>query len=111
MYPADTKKSVHLLSALEEPDLVSLPADLDAYAFPKVRRGITDRLRDVGVSGTNTAVEVVCLQPTGTGQEGIISFETAAEYLASQDDPLALVLSDYLRRWTERAGERPPPAS
>lgn len=100
-------KYVHLLSALERFGLMSLPGDLEAYAFPEVRRGITERLRHVETVETDASIEVVYLQPKGTGGEAVISFETVAEYLGGLEDPLALVFSDYVRRWIEPAAVRP----
>ena len=100
-------KYVHLLSALEAMGLMTLPGDLGAYAFPKVQRGITARLRGAAVLESDAAIEVVYLQPRDAGVGGIVSFQTVANYLSSLDDPLALVFSDYVRRWIEPAASRP----
>ena len=66
-------KYVHLLSALEEMGLMTLPRDVGAYAFPKARRGISNRLKKVEIVETNAAIEVVYLQPRDDGEQGIIS--------------------------------------
>ena len=100
-------KYVHLLSALEAMGLMTLPGDLSAYAFPKARRGISNRLKKVEIVETNATIEVFYLQPRDDGEQGIISFKLVAEYLSGLEDPMASVFSDYVRRWIEPAALRP----
>ncbi len=101
-------KYVHLLLALAEMGLLTVPSDLGDYTFPEVRRGITRRLRDVQVTASESKVEVVYLQPQDSMDDRVISFGTAAEYLETLDDPFAVRFAKYVRRWIEPAAIRAP---
>lgn len=101
-------KYVHLLVALEGMNLLRLPSDLPQYAFPKVRPGIKERLRAVEVLQTGATIEIVYVQPGGTGGDRVISFESVAGYLSGLDDPLARTFAKYVEGWIEPAASRAP---
>lgn len=101
-------KYVHLLHGLSGLGLLSLPSDIDEYAFPKARRGITRRLGEVRAIPSDAHVEVVYLQPRDSESERSISFRQVAEYLRTVDDALAGTLASYVERWAKPAATRPP---
>jgi hypothetical protein len=101
-------KYVHLLLALEEMGLVSVPSDVGDYAFPEVRRGIKKRISDVRVTAGESTVEVVYLQPHDSMDDRVISFRAVAEYLDTLGDPFSNTFSRYVRRWIEPAATRAP---
>ena len=101
-------KYVHLLSALEELGLVSLPSDLFDFAFLKPRRGIRARLGAVRSVPTEATIEIVYIQPRGTDEEGVVSFHQVADYLRTLDDSLAITLAKHVERWADPAAMLPP---
>lgn len=101
-------KYVHLLSELEAMGLVRVPDDLIGYAFPKVERGITERIRRVEALPTDARVEVLYLQPQDAGGEGVISFRSVVEYLRTLDDPFAGTFAEYVERWSQPAASEAP---
>lgn len=98
---AQKAKYVHLLEALEELELLRVPADLADFAFPKVRPGITKRLEAVEAVPTNAEVKIVYLQPRDDGAGGVVSFDAVAEYLRTLEDPFAETLAGFVERWRE----------
>jgi hypothetical protein len=101
-------KYAHLLLALEEMGLVSVPSDLGDHAFPEVRRGIKKRISDVRVTASESSVEVVYLQPHESMDDRVISFRAVAEYLDTLGDPFSNTFSRYVRRWSEPAATQAP---
>ena len=101
-------KYVHLLSALEELGLVSLPSDLFDFAVPRPRRGIRTRLGAVRSVPTEATIEIVYIQPRGTDEEGVVSFHQVADYLRTLDDSLAITLAKHVERWADPAAMLPP---
>jgi hypothetical protein len=101
-------KYVHLLHALSDLGLLALPDDLDDYAFPKARRGITGKLEAVRAIPTGAAVEIVYLQPRRGDEGRVVSFDQVAAYLRTVDDRLAATLAEYVERWAEPAATEPP---
>lgn len=101
-------KYVHLLVALEGMGLVTLPAGLNDYAFPSVRRGITKLIQCVQAVPSVATVELVYLQPQDSRDDRIISFTMVAEYLTTLDDPFAKTFAQYVTRWIEPAATHAP---
>ena len=101
------QKYHHLIAALAELGLVTLPDDLADYVYPKPRPGLSDRLRQLHASELNPPIEVRYVQPVGTSAH-CIDFETFAQYVDRHDDALSKLFAPHLRAWTSPAGSVPP---
>jgi hypothetical protein len=102
------RKYFHLLWELEQLGLVSLPNDLQDYAFRKRSQGITKRLEAVRSLATDVTVDVLYVQPLNDGREGVIPFRAVAEYLRTLGDPLSTTFADYVESWREPAASSRP---
>ncbi len=104
------QKYHHLVAALASFGFLSLPDDLAAYLFPRPRRGLVSRLREIKVTAADIPVEVLYIQPTAGPGASCIDFEQFARHVAQHDDPLSQAFALHLRRWVVPAGsERPGP--
>jgi hypothetical protein len=102
------QKYYHLLRCLEDLGFLSLPSALADHLFPVVRPGASKLLADIVVGPLNPAVEIIYLQPTETGNDATISFQTFADSLKGRTDPLSQLFADHLLRWQEEAGSITP---
>jgi len=105
------QKYYHLLVSLSELGLMSLPADLEDYLYPRARPGLTERLRQVTaeVHNPGPTLKVIYIQPQVTDAARCIDFNTFAVYVDRFDDPVSREFSAALRRWAVvRAGETKP---
>jgi len=105
------QKYYHLLASLAELGLMSLPADLEDYQYPRARPGLTERLRKVKVEvqDPGPTLNVIYIQPQATDGARCIDFSTFAAYVEKFDDPVSREFSVALRRWAEvKAGGTKP---
>jgi len=105
------QKYYHLLASLAELGLMSLPADMEDYLYPRARPGLTERLRQVTVEvqDPGPTLNVIYIQPQATDGARCIDFSTFATYVEQFDDPVSREFSAALRRWAEvRAGSTSP---
>ena len=107
---SNIRKYVHLLAALEALGFVRCPAALRAHAYPQVRRGVTQALRQVEnrTAAGQTRVEVVYVQPIGDPAVNSIGFDALGAYARRQEDGIGPILAGYLERWTDEAGAVDP---
>ena len=102
------QKYHHLVSALAQMGLMTTPADLREFVYPKPRPGLTKRLRQIEVAETNAEVEVWYIQPEATEGDRCIDFATFAAHVDNHDDPLSVLFAAHLRRWVVPAGSVAP---
>ena len=106
------KKYLHLLSALSEMELLTLPIDLKEKILRMETRGSTRFISEIDVSRSADAqIEVVFVQPgkyQSDGQRGFryIYFDEFANSIESLGE-LGYLLARYLRRWKADAGMCP----
>ena len=104
------QKYVQLLFALARLGYLSFPDELEAYVFPRPRRGVTKLLEQVAPLPLDPAVDVLYVQPARRdGADDVIDFATFAEHVGRHDDPVSLLFAEHLGRWRSRAGACPPP--
>ena len=104
------QKHAQLLFALARLGFLSLPDELEAYVFPRLRRGLTKLLEQVAPLPLDPTVDVLYVQPDGGGgAAGVIDFATFAERVGRHDDPVSQLFAEHLRRWTMPAGSSYPP--
>ena len=107
------KKYLHLLSALSEMELLTLPIDLKEKILRMETRGSTKLIAEIEVSRSADAqIEVVFVQPRkyqSDGQRGFryIYFDEFADSIEGFGE-LGYLLARYLRRWEEDPGKCPP---
>jgi hypothetical protein len=104
------QKYGHLLNVLAAHGCVSLPDDLDAHLWPKVRSGLGKQLRDIDVTVREAefAVKVIYLQPVSSDGDSCIDFEQFAQHVERHEDPVSRLFAASLRRWVQPAGSAPP---
>ena len=107
------KKYLHLLSALSEMELLTLPIDLKEKILRMETRGSTKLIAEIDVCHfTAPQIEVIFVQPRkyqSDGQRGFryIYFDEFA-YSIEQLGELGYLVAQYLRRWKADAGISPP---
>lgn len=105
------QKYHHLATALERLGYLQIPIDLRDYLYPRVRPGLTKRLRHVETTGINSAVEIVFVLPDGaTVIDGArcIGFDAVADYARRFDDPVSRTFAEHLAKWKAAAGSEAP---
>ena len=102
------QKYHHLVSALVAQGHLDVPADLDDFVFPSPRSGLKQKLAEINVAESDPPIEVIYIQPTASGEDRCIDFETFASYVERHDDPLSRAFAHHLRRWTTAAGSERP---
>ena len=109
-------KYFHLLRALLEMGLLTLPKELKDKMLRMETRGSTKLIGEIDVSRSADAqIEVVFVQPRkyqSDGQRGFryIYFDEFA-YSIEQLGELGYLVAQYLRRWKEDPGMSPPKKS
>lgn len=102
------QKYNHLATSLARLGYFDLPSDLASYVFPTPRPGLLAKLGEVVVSGVNTPIEILYIQPTKSEGDQCIDFERFAAHVDRFDDPFSRLFAEHLRRWTDNAGARAP---
>jgi len=102
------QKYHHLAAALSRLGYLTLPSDIEAFLYPVPKPGLTARLEQIAVSGKDSAVDVIYVQPNSQDGDTCIDFEEFAKYVGRFEDPLSQQLSKHLGEWTTVAGLRPP---
>lgn len=102
------QKYFHLASALARLGYLELPLDLREYVYPTPRLGLSQRLRAVRVTGVDSLIEVLYVQPEVTEGVRCIDFSRFSEYVARHDDPLSQTFARHLLRWRAPAGSCEP---
>ena len=109
-------KYIHLLDRLSKLDLVSIQKSEELYAqtFPKPKRGWSKVFREncSNADGTWPKCEVVYIQPDrhkDDDKDGFehLYFNEVADVVQGHGE-LGVLFANYLRSWTEPAGERNP---
>jgi hypothetical protein len=98
------QKYHHLMTALAGLGYVTMPGDIREYLYPAPRVGLSERLRQVAPTATDSAVEVLYVQPEATEGNRCIDFERFAVFVEGHDDPLSRVFAAHLRKWKDAAG-------
>jgi len=102
------QKYHHLATALARLGYLSLPNDLRAFIYPEPRVGLSERLGAVQVSGVDSAVEVVYVQPEATEGVRALDFAQFAEYVGRYADPVSQAFAAHLLKWRSTAGSCEP---
>lgn len=104
------QKYMHLLHDLARLGFVEVPPAVYEYAFPDVRRGITERLRGLRnlVVEPGPRVQVLYVQPNADAAHDSIGFEEFATVVERHGDPLSLAFAESLRGWRATAGAVDP---
>ena len=102
------QKYYHLIATLADLGFFALPGDIEAYLFPKPRRGLTKRLHDIELVSIDPAIDVIYVQPEATDGDRVISFADFAAHVRKNDDPLSQLFAEHLMRWRTAAGALPP---
>lgn len=102
------QKYHHLASALARLGYLTLPADLQEFTYPEPRDGLRQRLASIAVSGADSQVEVIYVEPQATAGVRTIDFTQFAAYVARYEDPLSQAFAGHLLRWRTIAGSVAP---
>src|SRR5690606_10066235 len=98
------QKYHHLVSALVGLGYLTMPADVREFLYPAPRVGLTERLRQITPTATDSVIEVLYIQPEATEGDRCIDFARFAEFVGRHDDPLSRVFAAHLRKWKDAAG-------
>ncbi len=102
------QKYHHLVAILARLGFISTPDDLEEFLFPRVRQGLTARLRQISVEQRDPPIEVIYLQPAATEGARCIDFETFAAHVERHADPFSQAFAAHLRKWVHSAGASRP---
>ena len=102
------QKYHHLATALARLGYLELPLDLRQFIYPTPRMGLGQRLSAIRVTGADSLVEVLYVEPEMTEGVRSIDFSRFAAYVARHDDPLSRTFADHLLRWRAAAGSSEP---
>lgn len=102
------QKYHHMATSLARLGYLSMPHDLREYLYPTPRSGLSERLREMSVTGTDSAIEVVYVQPLSTNGDNCVDFTRFAAFVARHDDPFSRMFAEHLLRWRDVAGSSPP---
>ena len=98
----------HLLYWLSQAGFLELPADMEDYLYPVVRRGLRSRLNRIKVARLDPEIQVVYILPRAVPGLDCMDFEWIIGYLKRFDDDFARLFAASLSRWQERAGAAGP---
>lgn len=108
----EKRKYYHLLSALSELDLISLPDDLKSKIYPENSRGLKSAIDEISIPNS-PRIEVVYIQPRRTCRdkpgEGhhYIYFDELADSVESKG-VMGGLFAVYLRKWITDPAKHPP---
>ncbi len=102
------QKYHHLLEALSRLGFVAMPDGIEAFLYPTPKSGLAEKLRALTPLRTTAKVEIVYVQPVASPGDRCIDFETFAKHVERMGDPVSVLFSAYLRRWTGAAGASRP---
>ncbi len=109
---SEKKKYFHLLSALSELGLISLPENLECKIFSKNSRGLKSSIDEISIV-RSSRLEVVYVQPRKSKEDKpdeahhYIYFDEFAEIVESQGK-LGRQFACYLREWKTDPAKQPP---
>ncbi len=108
----EKRKYYHLLSALSELDLISLPDNLKSEIYSGNSGALKSAIDEISILNS-PRIEVVYVQPrrsdqdkSGDGQH-YIDFDELADSVGSKGD-MGGLFADYLRKWITDPAIRPP---
>lgn len=102
------QKYHHLAASLARLGYLTLPPGLASHLYPTPHPRVLDQLEEINVTPTDSAVDVIYVQPEASGDDRCIDFVRFAQHVGRYGDPFSTAFAKHLLRWQAKAGSHEP---